>query len=115
MSLNSMLAETSFSSPIMTATSDYADTMDWSPTYTRSSADLTYPCKPLIGLRGGYDNELGRTLSFHRRRKEGLRQLDLRGGSVKEEELARKRKRLLQEGEDSEDVRDVLVTDALKA
>ncbi|KAH0542006.1 hypothetical protein FGG08_003555 [Glutinoglossum americanum] len=99
----------------MTAAGDYADTMDWSPNYTRNNVDLTYPCKPALHLRGGYDSELGRTVSFHRRRNEELRHLGLRKGLVREEGFSRKRKRLAQEGEGGDDVGDLLVTDALKA
>jgi Ulp1 family protease len=115
MSLGSVLAETSFSPPIKTTTSDYADLMDWSPTYPINTVGHTYPYKPSLLPSGSYDNELSRTLSFHRRRKEELRQLGLRRGSVNEEEFAKKRKRLMQEGEEDEDARDLLVTDALKA
>jgi Ulp1 protease family, C-terminal catalytic domain len=99
----------------MTTAGDYADTMDWSLTYMTNTVGLTTPRMPPLRPRGAYDNELGRTLSFHRRRREELRQLNLRNGLVDEAELARKRKRLAREGEDDDDNRDVLVTDALRA
>ncbi|KAI9787126.1 MAG: hypothetical protein M1839_003361 [Geoglossum umbratile] len=109
-----MLAKSSISSP-MTAAGDFADTMDWSPAYVTNKVGLTSPRRPLFRHRSDYDNELGRALNFHRRRQEELRQLGLRKGSAIDTELARKRKRLVEEGEGEESTRDVLVTDALRA
>ncbi|KAI9774311.1 MAG: Smt3-specific protease [Geoglossum simile] len=99
----------------MTAAGNYADTMDWPLAYMTNTVGLTSPPRPPLRPRSGYDSELGRTLSFHRRRREELRQLSFRKGSVSDAELARKRKRLAREGEDDDDTRDILVTDALKA